>query len=71
MSGSQSVQETRKVVEQLRREKNFQRTPISVCAQDLIRFVQENHREDCLLNGFPSDKMNPYRSKNAIQCLVL
>lgn len=33
------VQQSRKLVDQLRRERNVRRTPISACATDLIRLV--------------------------------
>ncbi|VDN36433.1 unnamed protein product [Gongylonema pulchrum] len=68
---SHSVQQARGVVEQLRRERNIRRSAISQTANDLIRYTQECEKDDVLLGGFPSDKMNPYRSKATIQCLLL
>uniref|UniRef100_A0A914WAH2 Guanine nucleotide-binding protein subunit gamma n=1 Tax=Plectus sambesii TaxID=2011161 RepID=A0A914WAH2_9BILA len=66
-----SVQQVRKTVEQLRRERNMRREPISQRAHDLIQFVRENQRDDVLLLGFPNDKMNPYRPKSSFSCDIL
>ncbi|KAE9556130.1 hypothetical protein FO519_000618 [Halicephalobus sp. NKZ332] len=66
-----SVQQARKVIEQLRREKNINRAYVSACASDLIKYVQEYQKDDYLINGFASDKMNPYRPKNNFQCMLL
>ncbi|KAI1725260.1 GGL domain-containing protein [Ditylenchus destructor] len=66
-----TTQQARKVVEQLRREKNIPRYPASQSVNDIIRYTQEYQKDDYLLNGFPTDKMNPYRPKNTIQCLLL
>uniref|UniRef100_A0AC34PUZ8 G protein gamma domain-containing protein n=1 Tax=Panagrolaimus sp. JU765 TaxID=591449 RepID=A0AC34PUZ8_9BILA len=68
---SHTVQQARKYVEQLRREKNVNRYFVSQCAVDLIKYVQENQKDDYLISGFASDKMNPYRPKNNFQCLLL
>uniref|UniRef100_A0A914EJN4 Guanine nucleotide-binding protein subunit gamma n=1 Tax=Acrobeloides nanus TaxID=290746 RepID=A0A914EJN4_9BILA len=66
-----TVQQARKTVEQIKRERNLGRTPISACANDLIRYTQEYQKDDYLLTGFPTDKLNPYRPKNTFQCLAL
>ncbi|KAI3420402.1 Guanine nucleotide-binding protein subunit gamma-1 [Globodera pallida] len=66
-----SVQQAQNVVEQLKREKNIPRRPMSETINDLIRFTQEMQRDDYLFNGFPTDKMNPYRPKSSFQCLIL
>ncbi|KAI6177662.1 G protein gamma domain-containing protein [Aphelenchoides bicaudatus] len=73
MSGRdlQNAEHARKVVEQLRREKNLQRLKVSTAAAELCKYVHENEKDDYLLNGFPTDKMNPYRPKNQFQCMVL
>uniref|UniRef100_A0AC34F6H5 G protein gamma domain-containing protein n=1 Tax=Panagrolaimus sp. ES5 TaxID=591445 RepID=A0AC34F6H5_9BILA len=72
MSGGDvhSVQQARKAVEQLKHEKLIRRSPASACSQDLIRYVQDYQKDDYLINGFASDKMNPYRPKNNFQCLL-
>ena len=83
-----SIQQARKAVEQLKREKNMRRSQVSACSSDLIRlvlyyfppknkkisnfrYVQEYQKDDYLIAGFASDKMNPYRPKNNFQCLLL
>jgi len=66
-----SVQQARKVVEQLRVERNAPRAKTSQSINEIIRYVSEYQKDDYLLNGFPTDKLNPYRPKNQIQCMVL
>uniref|UniRef100_A0A914QW37 Guanine nucleotide-binding protein subunit gamma n=2 Tax=Panagrolaimus TaxID=55784 RepID=A0A914QW37_9BILA len=72
MSGGDvhSIQQARKAVEQLKHEKHIRRTNVSACSQDLIRYVQDYQKDDYLISGFASDKMNPYRPKNNFQCLL-
>uniref|UniRef100_A0A915B7M3 Guanine nucleotide-binding protein subunit gamma n=1 Tax=Parascaris univalens TaxID=6257 RepID=A0A915B7M3_PARUN len=62
-----SVQQARKVVEQLKRERNIRRGLVSQSANDLIRYTQEYQKEDVLLTSFPNDKMNPFRPKSSFQ----
>jgi len=73
MSGRElhTAQQARKVVEQLRLEKNVPRGKSSTSMNEIVRFTVEMQKDDYLLNGFPTDKLNPYRPKNTIQCLVL
>ncbi|KAL3072647.1 hypothetical protein niasHS_017621 [Heterodera schachtii] len=66
-----SVQQAKKVVEQLEREKRIRRLPMSETINDLIRYTQEMQKDDYLFNGFPTDKLNPYRPKSNFQCLVI
>ncbi|KHN74217.1 Guanine nucleotide-binding proteinsubunit gamma-1 [Toxocara canis] len=66
-----SLQQARKVVEQLRRERNIRRGLVSQSANDLIRYTQEYQKEDVLLTSFPNDKMNPFRPKSSFQCMLL
>lgn len=66
-----SLQQAQKVVDQLKRERDIHRTPVSQSINEIIRYTQEMQKDDYLLNGFPTDKMNPYRTKSNIQCLVL
>ncbi|VDK51046.1 unnamed protein product [Anisakis simplex] len=66
-----SVQQARKVVEQLRRERNVRRGLVSQSANDLIRYAQEVQKDDVLLTGFSNDKMNPFRPKSSFQCMLL
>ncbi|CAD5221975.1 unnamed protein product [Bursaphelenchus xylophilus] len=61
----------KRAIEQLRQESQIPRIKVSQAASDLVKYVQENEKEDYLMNGFPSDKMNPYRPKNSFQCKVL
>lgn len=71
MSGRDAQSQAQKAVEQLRRERDVKRTPASQSINELILYVQETQKDDYLLNGFPTDKMNPYRPKSNFQCLVL
>ncbi|CAD5215990.1 unnamed protein product [Bursaphelenchus okinawaensis] len=63
--------EAKSALEQLRHETQNKRIKVSAAANDLVKYVQDNEKEDYLMNGFPSDKMNPYRPKNSFQCQVL
>uniref|UniRef100_A0A0N5B0P1 Guanine nucleotide-binding protein subunit gamma n=1 Tax=Syphacia muris TaxID=451379 RepID=A0A0N5B0P1_9BILA len=65
-----SVQQARKLVEQLRREHDIQRGLVSQSATDLLRYIQDFEREDVLVTGFANDKMNPYRAKSSFQCML-
>jgi len=71
MSDTHNVQQFRRAVEQLRRERNIRRSQVSACAMDLCRFVQEYQKDDNLLAGFGTDKLNPYRPKNSFRCTML
>jgi len=74
MAGSKekpNTQMARRQVEQLRRERDVKRVPISRAANDLKKFCDEHVRDDVLLTGFPAQKDNPYRPKAAFACAVL
>lgn len=66
-----SLQQAQKVIDQLKQERDLPRSPVSRSINEIIRYTQEMQKDDYLLNGFPTDKMNPYRTKTNIQCLVL
>ncbi|VDD94875.1 unnamed protein product [Enterobius vermicularis] len=65
-----TVQQARKIVEQLRRERNIRRGLVSQSANDLLSYTREYERDDVLVNGFANDKMNPYRAKSSFQCML-
>lgn len=64
-----SLQQQRSMVEQLRREANIQRMPVSQACADIAKYVTEHEQEDCLLVGFSSQKVNPFREKSSCQIL--
>lgn len=64
-----SLQQQRNMVEQLRREANIQRMPVSQACADIVKYVTEHEQEDCLLVGFSSQKVNPFREKSSCQLL--
>nr|ABR23417.1 G protein gamma subunit [Ornithodoros parkeri] len=64
-----TLQQQRKVVEQLRREANFRRLPVSAAIDDLKKYIQEHENDDYLLVGFHSQKANPFREKSS--CTLL
>lgn len=64
-----NLQQQRNMVEQLRREANIQRMPVSQACADIIKYVTEHEQEDCLLVGFSSQKVNPFREKSSCQIL--
>lgn len=64
-----NLQQQRSIVDQLRREASSQRLPVSQASADIIKYVTEHEQEDCLLVGFSSQKVNPFREKSS--CTVL
>uniref|UniRef100_A0A336M1H9 Guanine nucleotide-binding protein subunit gamma n=1 Tax=Culicoides sonorensis TaxID=179676 RepID=A0A336M1H9_CULSO len=64
-----NLQNTRQVVEQLRREASIQRIKVSQACEDIMKYVTEHEQEDCLLVGFSSQKVNPFREKSS--CTLL
>ncbi|XP_045523425.1 guanine nucleotide-binding protein subunit gamma-1 [Pieris brassicae] len=64
-----TLQQQRAVTEQLRREAAIKRIPVSIAVADIVRFISDHEQEDCLLVGFTSQKVNPFREKSS--CTVL
>lgn len=64
-----TLQQQRSVTEQLRREAAIKRIPVSSAVADIVKFIDEHEQEDCLLVGFSSQKVNPFREKSS--CTVL
>ncbi|CAG4930830.1 unnamed protein product [Colias eurytheme] len=64
-----TLQQQRAVTDQLRREAAIKRIPVSAAVSDIVRFISEHEQEDCLLVGFTSQKVNPFREKSS--CTVL
>lgn len=64
-----TLQQQRAVTEQLRREAAIKRIPVSAAVADIVKFIMEHEQEDCLLVGFSSQKVNPFREKSS--CTVL
>lgn len=64
-----NLQQQRAVTEQLRREAAIKRVPVSQAVADIIKFISEHEQEDCLLVGFSSQRINPFREKSS--CTLL
>lgn len=64
-----NLQQQRSINEQLRREAAIKRIPVSQAVADIVKYVTENEQDDCLLVGFSSQRVNPYREK--APCTVL
>lgn len=64
-----NLQHQRNMVDQLRREASVQRMPISQACMDIVKYVTEHEQEDCLLVGFSSQKVNPFREKSSCDIL--
>lgn len=64
-----NLQQHRAVTEQLRREAAIKRIPVSQAVADIIKYIQEHEQEDCLLVGFSSQRVNPFREKSS--CTVI
>lgn len=64
-----NVQQQRLLVDQLRREANMERIAVSEASNLIIRFIIENETDDCILNGFSNQKVNPFREKSSCEVL--
>lgn len=64
-----NLQQQRGMVDQLRREASIQRMSVSQACADIVKYVTEHEQEDCLLVGFTSQKVNPFREKSS--CSIL
>lgn len=64
-----NLQQQRVINEQLRREAAIKRIPVSQAVADIVKYVTENEQDDCLLVGFSSQRVNPFREKTP--CTVL
>ncbi|KAL1501562.1 hypothetical protein ABEB36_006863 [Hypothenemus hampei] len=64
-----NLQQQRTLTEQLRREAAVKRVPVSQAIKDIIKYIQEHEPDDCLLVGFSSQRVNPFREKTP--CSVL
>ncbi|CAO1424943.1 unnamed protein product [Diamesa serratosioi] len=64
-----NLQQQRSLTDQYRREASIQRMPVSQAVSDIIKYVTEHEQEDCLLVGFSSQKVNPFREKSSCNIL--
>ncbi|KAK9872257.1 hypothetical protein WA026_017058 [Henosepilachna vigintioctopunctata] len=64
-----NLQQQRAIVQQLRREAGFKRMPVSLAVADIIKYITEHEQDDCLLVGFSSQRVNPFREKTP--CSIL
>lgn len=62
-----NVQNQRVLVEQLRREATMERIPVSEASNLIIQFILDNEVDDCILNGFSNQKINPFREKSSCE----
>ncbi|XP_019868277.1 guanine nucleotide-binding protein subunit gamma-1 [Aethina tumida] len=58
-----NLQQQRCITEQLRREGAIKRMPVSLAVKDIIKYITEHEQDDCLLVGFSSQRVNPFREK--------
>lgn len=59
-----NLQQQRAITEQLRREAAIKRIPVSQAVADIIKYIGDHEQEDCLLVGFSSQRINPFREKS-------
>ncbi|KRF98000.1 guanine nucleotide-binding protein subunit gamma-1 [Drosophila tropicalis] len=64
-----NLQQQRVINEQLRREVGLPRIQVSEACSLMMKYMMENETEDCLLSGFTSPKVNPFREKSS--CSIL
>ncbi|XP_034104311.1 guanine nucleotide-binding protein subunit gamma-1 [Drosophila sulfurigaster albostrigata] len=64
-----NLQQQRTLNEQLRREACIPRIQVSEACNAMMKYMLDNETDDCLLSGFTSQKVNPFREKNS--CSIL
>ncbi|CEF67959.1 G-protein gamma-like domain-containing protein [Strongyloides ratti] len=66
-----SVEHGRRMIDQLRKEKDLPRTPVSRSAVELVKWTQEHKTDDVLMNGFGGDRVNPWNPKSGGLCTLI
>lgn len=64
-----NLQQQRTINEQLRREAGIPRIQVSEACNAMMKYMIDHESDDCLLSGFTSQKVNPFREKNS--CSIL
>ncbi|XP_076253967.1 guanine nucleotide-binding protein subunit gamma-1 [Rhynchophorus ferrugineus] len=64
-----NLQQQRAITEQFRREAAIKRMQVSASVKEIIKYITEHEQDDCLLVGFSSQRVNPFREKTP--CSVL
>ncbi|ALC41856.1 CG43324 [Drosophila busckii] len=64
-----NLQQQRSVNEQLRREVGVQRIQVSEACHAMMQYMMDHEADDCLLSGFNTQKVNPFREKNS--CTII
>lgn len=62
-----SLETQRKLVKQLRVDAALPRKKLSEVCKDLVEYCQAHQKNDVLVNGFTSEKENPYKDKSGCQ----
>jgi predicted PilT family ATPase len=65
----ESLQQHRKIVEQLKVEANMERIPVSEAIEEMKKFCELHYEGDVLINGFTKQNENPFKDKGG--CIVL
>lgn len=60
-----NIDQRRSEIEQLQREANVKRMPLSEAIGELKTFVMQHEQDDCLVHGFTSSKGNPFVTKHS------
>ncbi|XP_074643002.1 guanine nucleotide-binding protein subunit gamma-1-like [Tubulanus polymorphus] len=66
---SSAVAGQQKILEQLQLEASVPRKNVSECVADMMKFIDENLPNDCLVNGIPNKKNNPFQEKSGCDIL--
>ncbi|XP_037950252.1 guanine nucleotide-binding protein subunit gamma-1-like [Teleopsis dalmanni] len=64
-----NLQQQRIINHQLRREVDVPRMQVSEACLLIMKYISDHESDDCLLNGFTSQKVNPFREKAS--CAIL
>jgi hypothetical protein len=63
------VAEQKIIIEQLRKELQYEPIYTSIAIKELISYVETNQKYDVLASGFSSQNDNPYKEKNGCQLI--
>lgn len=61
--------EHKELIEQLKVEVKLDRLKMSVVIKDLIKYCEDNQKNDPLVSGFKSMKDNPFQEKSGCQII--
>ena len=65
----ESLQQQRRLIEQLRCEAMITRHRVSKCIDDLQKYTEQHIEQDYLIRGFSKPSENPFKEKQSCKIL--